>query len=65
MGESNDHRAEEPQAPQRTDEKNELEKNELEDNDLEEAAGGRLPCYPETTSIPPPSDSFEPLGPGV
>lgn len=36
---------------------------ELSSNDLEEAAGGRLPCFPDSTSIPPPEDFFEPMGP--
>jgi hypothetical protein len=36
-------------------------KNELTTDDLEEAAGGKLPCFPDV--LPMPEDPFAPIGP--
>jgi hypothetical protein len=35
--------------------------NELTTDDLEEAAGGKIPCFPDV--LPMPEDPFAPIGP--
>lgn len=42
---------------------NAREERELHDGDLEEAAGGKLPCFPEKSTIEPINEPFVPLAP--
>ncbi len=44
---------------------NDSEERELHDGDLEEAAGGKIPCFPDSTSVEPIDGLFVPLAPDV